>query len=472
MDTFLKKINRFKKKIAFYDDSKIYTYNDLISKLDLFEKIIGERKLVLLFCENKYEIVFSYINLILTNSVIILADKNLSSKNIYNIVDTYKPDFIFNLKKKIKFSTTYEIFRFIENQIILKKKTKHNFKIYKNLSLLLPTSGSTGSPKYVRISNLNLIENTSQIIDSLQLNENHITITTMPFNYTYGMSIINTHLACGASIVLNNYSFLEKKFWELLKIRKVTNFGGVPFMYEMLSRVGFNRVLPKTILHLTQAGGKITEKLFQEIVEISKKKGFKFYSMYGQTETTSRMSVLNYRYADYKISSIGKPLKRGKFELIDDKNKIIKSSNVNGQLIYYGKNVSLGYSENIKDLSKGDKNKNKINTGDIAFRDSEGFFFISGRKKRFCKLFGVRISLDEVEYILNQLNLNSAAISDDKILYLFFEKNIDKSFVINKIVESVGLNKFYVKTIFPHKLPRKSSGKISYNELEEYVKKL
>ena len=310
MDNFLKKINRFKKNIAIYDDSKIYTYNDLISKLDLFEKTIGKRKLVLLFCENKYEIIFSYINLILTNSVIILADKNLSSKNIYNIVDTYKPDFIFNLKKKIKFSITYEIFRFIENQIILKKKTKHNFKIYKNLSLLLPTSGSTGSPKYVRISNLNLIENTNQIIDSLQLNESHISITTMPFNYTYGMSIINTHLACGASIVLNNYSILEKKFWELLKIRKVTNFGGVPFMYEMLSRVGFNKVLPKTILHLTQAGGKITEKLFKEIVDISKKNGFKFYSMYGQTETTSRMSVLNYRYANYKISSIGKPLKR------------------------------------------------------------------------------------------------------------------------------------------------------------------
>ena len=96
---------------------------------------------------------------------------------------------------------------------------------------MLPTSGSTGSPKYVRISNLNLIENTNQIIDSLQLNESHISITTMPFNYTYGMSIINTHLACGASIVLNNYSILEKKFWELLKIRKVTNFGGVPFMY-------------------------------------------------------------------------------------------------------------------------------------------------------------------------------------------------------------------------------------------------
>ena len=116
----------------------------------------------------------------------------------------------------------------------------------------------------------------------------------------------------------------------------------------------------------------------------------------------------------------------------------------NGQLIYYGKNVCLGYSANIKDLSKGDKNKNKIKTGDIAYRDSDGFYFISGRTKRLCKLFGVRISLDEVENILKEFNLNSAAVSDDKMLYLFFEKNIDKSFVINKVADNVGINKFYI----------------------------
>ena len=147
-------------------------------------------------------------------------------------------------------------------------------------------------------------------------------------------------------------------------------------MYEMLSGVGFNSA-SKTILHLTQAGGKITEKLFKEIVDISKN-GFKFYSMYGQTETTSRMSVLNYRYANYKISSIGKPLKQGKFELIDDKNKIIKSSNVNGNLFIMAKTYHLDILR-ILGFIKETKIKIKLTQAIlvIVLRD----FFISGRKK-------------------------------------------------------------------------------------------
>ncbi len=465
---FFKDIHKFKNKTALYSKNNQFSFNELVNFNSYLPPKIKERTLIALICENKFEVVASYVSLIRMNCVLILIDSNLANENIKKVINTYNPDYIFNLNRAVNFNLRYETFSNIKKFQILKKKNINNYEINKNLALLLPTSGSTGSSKYVRLSNENITINSKQIINSLKIKETDRSITTMPLNYTYGMSILNTHLISGSSIVLNNHSFIERDFWEILNNRKVTNFGGVPFMYETLIKLNFQKKIPKSLKYITQAGGKLQRSTFEAIINISNKSGLRFYSMYGQTEATSRMSVLDYKSSNKKIMSIGKPLVGGKF-LIQSKNgKLINEPDKVGELIYIGKNVSLGYCKSKSDLSKGNKNKYKLYTGDLAYKDKDNFYYISGRKKRVAKIFGIRIGLDEVETMLKNWGIECAVISDDKKIYIFMKKNKGQKF-INKVSKNLGLHKSALKIIKVKNLPRNQSGKISYSELEKNV---
>ena len=465
---FLNKLEQFKSKTCLVINNEEITYKNILDYSLTISKKIKEKSLVVIICENSYEIIASYIACIKTNSVIIFVDQSLSQLNFNKVITTYKPEYIFCRKKKL-INLNYKLVDSFGLFNLLEAKRKEKKKINNNLSILLSTSGTTGSSKFVRISNENLNSNTNQIIESLNINSEHRSITTMPMNYTYGMSIINSHLATGASIVLNNMSFFEKDFWKLLNEKKVTNFGGVPFMYEILERIKFEDKIPKSLKYITQAGGKLTNELFKKVVLLCEKKNLSFISMYGQTEATSRMSYLPWKFAKTKIGSIGKPLKGGNFYIIDKDLNKIKEANQSGQLIYNGKNVSLGYAEKISDLNLGDLNKGKLFTGDLAFKDKEGFYYISGRLKRISKIFGLRINLDELESLINNWGYEIAITSNDEKLFCFFSKNIQKEAMIEEISKNTGIHKIAIEIKILANIPRNSSGKISYRELNIYA---
>ena len=236
-------------------------------------------------------------------------------------------------------------------------------------------------------------------------------------------------------------------------------------MYEILQRIKFEDRIPKSLKYITQAGGKLSKELFNKIVLLSDKKNLSFISMYGQTEATSRMSYLPWKFAKTKIGSIGKPLNGGIFYIIDKDLKKIENTNQSGQLIYKGENVSLGYAENISDLSLGDLNKGKLFTGDLAYKDDDDFYYISGRIKRISKVFGLRINLDELEILIKNWGYESAIISNDKKLFCFFSKNIKEEFMTEKISKNIGINKKAIEIKILKEIPRNSSGKISYGDL-------
>ena len=320
---FLNKLEQFKSKTCLIlNNNEEITYKNILDYSFKISKKIKDKSLVIIICENTYEIIATYVACLNSNSVIILIDQSLNEKNLNRIVNTYKSDYIFCRKNK-SINSNYKLVDSFGLFNLLEINQKEQKKINDDLSILLPTSGTTGSSKFVRISNKNLSSNTNQIIESLNINYEHRSITTMPMNYTYGMSIINSHLATGASIVLNNKSFVDKNFWKLLNEKKVTNFGGVPFMYEILERIKFEDRIPKSLKYITQAGGKLSNELFSKIVLLSEKKKLSFISMYGQTEATSRMSYLPWKFAKTKIGSIGKPLNGGNFYIIDVEDKTI-----------------------------------------------------------------------------------------------------------------------------------------------------
>jgi len=285
-------------------------------------------------------------------------------------------------------------------------------------------------------------------------------------NYSFGLSIINSHLLKGATLLLTDRSLMEKEFWALLKNEKATSISGVPYTFEMLKRLRFFRMDLPSLTTMTQAGGKLNIELNREFVEYCQSVDKRFFVMYGQTEATARMSYLPYEQSLSKLGSIGVAIPRGEFSLIDENGKEFVDSEKVGELVYNGPNVSLGYAECGEDLSKGDKNNGQLITGDLAKRDNDNYYYIVGRKKRFIKLYGNRVNLDETERLLKNLMHDCACAGFDDHMVIYITESGREDEVKKYISAKTGINHraFVVKLI--DTIPKNSSGKTIYSLLE------
>ncbi len=431
------------------DDNRRYSYLDLQKDFNKFKKLKLSNGLIINVCENEFGFLSGYISFLNLDLPQLLVDNDISEKYLLNIIKIYKPKYIFAPKQKTIFS---------ENRIILENKNYNlyelNYKLYpihKSIALLISTSGSTGSKKFVKLSFNNILDNTKNICKYLKLTKSDSTITTMSPAYSYGLSIINSHLLKNAKIVLTKKKIVEKKFWEIFKKNNITNFNGVPFIYEVLIKLGLDVFNTKSLKFFTSAGGMIDNHKLEKIIEFCEKKNFLFFSMYGQTEASPRISYIEYPKNKKKLGSIGKPIPGGKLSL---KKK---------ELIYKGKNIFCGYAENNQDLSKIIKYK-YLSTGDLGFK-KKGFYYLTGRKKRILKIFGYRISLDELENeILNSGHKCAIKGTDEKLL-VFYEKKYSMKWILDYFVKQnkIPKNKIIFKNI--KKIPMTSNNKINYNKL-------
>ena len=450
------------------EDGRKLTYNNLLIDADYFSEKIKERSLIFIITRNNYDCIVGYVGAFRANAVVVLIDNSIHESLFNDLIVrfkpslVYKPQIIFSHKNDWKQSLRIGEYGLFETNIEI------NYEINKDLSLLLMTSGSTGSPEFVGLSHNNIFSNTKAICEYLKISNNDVAITTLPMSYSYGISIINTHLFTGASLLLTDSSLMEKKFWELISKFKATTFGGVPYTYEMLKKLKFEKISIPSIKYITQAGGKLSQGLLDYFSNACVQKKIDFIVMYGQTEASPRMSYLPPNNLQKKLGSIGIPIPRGKFYLIDEKHQIIDEPNIEGELVYEGENVSLGYARNCYELANGDSNNGVLKTGDMVKMDSDGYYYIVGRKKRFLKLFGNRVSLDQIEQKINGAGYNCACVGlDDQMkIYTTEKSNIEK---INKfIAEYFDLNKSGFSIICIDTIPRNDSGKILYSELEKY----
>jgi len=252
----------------------------------------------------------------------------------------------------------------------------------------------------------------------------------------------------------------------LLKSEKATSLSGVPYTFEMLKKLRFFRMDLPFLKTLTQAGGKLNHELNREFSEFCFQSGKRFFVMYGQTEATARMSYLSPQYSLSKLGSMGKAIPGGEFSLVDEQGKIISEGEVTGELVYKGENVSLGYAECGADLSKEDENKGILITGDLAKRDHDGFYYIVGRKKRFIKIFGNRINLDETERMLKSIIPECACNGTDDQMVIYITDESRKKEVINYLSDRTGIHPqaFTVKKV--DIIPKNASGKTIYSQLK------
>ena len=355
------------------------------------------------------------------------------------------------------------MFSFLDYELIKSKRYRQK-KLHNNLIQLISTSGSTGTSKFVRQSKKNIENNTESIARYLKINDNDNTITTLPMSYVYGLSIINTHLYRGGTIVLNNYSIIQKNFWISLQQNKITNFGGVPYIYSMLDKINLNNYDLRHLNYTTLAGGKLHKTIIKRIIKKYKSQNIKLQIMYGSAEATARMSFLPWNKIEKKIESIGKPIPGGKFFLEDEYFNKINTENKIGELVYVGKNVSMGYSNNYKDLGHPDINRGILKTGDMAYKDKENYYYLVGRKDRYIKVFGLRINLQELEDIISEYGYENMCLqeSENKI-DIFLKKIVNQNIFKNYLTNLTNLHNsvFNIKVI--KKFPLNSNFKISYD---------
>ncbi len=461
-------LEKFADKAALITESSVISYNELAFLSEKIGSTVSRRCLVFLFAENSIDSKAGYLGFMNHRIVSAMIDPELNEESTKKLIEMYRPEFLFlpkNLQKN--YPNTKEILN-LENYVLLSTEEKNPCSLNENLALLMTTSGSTGSPKFVRQSFENISSNTKSIIEYLHIDEHERAVTNLPMHYVFGLSILNTHIFSGASVVVTKKTLFQKEFWDLVKNKGVTSFSGVPYTFEMLERLRFFRMKLPALKTIAQAGGKLDPDLHFKFADYADKNDKKFFVMYGAAEATARMGYLPFECSLKKCGSMGLAIPGGRFELVDIDGKIITAPETSGELIYYGDNVALGYAENGGDLVKDDENHKRLETGDLAKFDDEGFYTIIGRKKRFLKMFGKRVSLQEVEHILRQKFAAEFACSgvDDKMTIFTVDECLIPE-ITPYISKELNLHPSAFIVKFTEEIPKNSSGKIMYSELDK-----
>ncbi len=422
------------KNIRIYDvdSDKNYSYSAFYELLGSFESFLSasKKKLILLFADNGVNSLAAYISALNSGHALILSNSGIPLEAKMNLISLYEPDYVISTNQHLEISN-YKAIESNNAVTIYKSVCESEIAIYPDLALLLSTSGTTGNPKLVRLSYSNIQSNAESICEYLKIANSDVAITNLSLSYSYGLSVVNTHLMAGASIVCSNHSLMQKEFWKSFKELNCTSFAGVPFLYQVLEKLRFERMNLPSLKVMTQAGGRMSPDKIEYFNNVCEAKNIKLFIMYGQTEATARISYVPAEKLKHKISSIGVSIPDGKLEVIDNENNKSLLPYQHGELIYQGKNVMLGYAESRAHLAKGDEMNGLLRTGDIGYQDDEGFFYITGRLKRISKIYGQRINLDEVEKLIeSKLSYLVGCLSNDEQLFLLTEILTD-----NQIIE-------------------------------------
>lgn len=340
--------------------------------------------------------------------------------------------------------------------------------LHPDLALVLSTSGSTGTPRLVRLSHENIRANAEAIVEYLGISSDDRALTSLPMHYCYGLSVAHSHLTAGGCLLLTDASVSESAFWELGRREQATSFAAIPHTFDLLDRVGFEEMELPDLRYVTQAGGKLDADRVRRFAELGRRQGWQLVVMYGQTEATARMAYLPPELATSEPGSIGIPIPGGAFEIdpIDD-----AEDPAVGELVYRGPNVMLGYAESSEDLARG-RDVDELRTGDLAQRTSTGLYEIIGRRSRFVKPFGLRIDLAGLERLLSEHEVDAVCTGTDERLVVAVVGECEPDRVATIVSDRVGLPRYVVAVHSMREIPRIPSGKPDYRALLDLAREV
>ncbi len=441
------------------------TYGDLVALRGELSAVLPERELVFCLCENKVGALAGFLSLYDCKDVCLLLSSHIDKALLKVLDETYGPSYYWMPETMVEESGYEKVYNY--KGFVLCKTGKKAPAMHPELSMLMTTSGTTGSPKLVRHKYGNIESNAKNVAKVFGWTLEERGIIDLPMQYTMGLNVINSHLNAGATVLLIEANLMSPQYWSFIKEQKGSNFTGVPFSYEILNRLRFWKMDLPHLTTMAEGGGKLSDTLFKTIADFAVEKGKRFFATFGTTETSARLAYLPPSDAATHIGSIGQAIPEGKLILVDENGNEINEADVEGELRYEGPNVTMGYGTCVEDLAKGDEFCGRYETGDLAKKDADGFFYIVGRKKRFLKLFGLRVSLAQSEKIISEnfTGIECACTGDDNQMLIYITQEDLKDEVKKLISEKTGLmaKSFDVRVI--DEVPRFESGKINYKAL-------
>ena len=413
------------------------TYRELVDQVaDASARLGTGRRLVLLETSNDIATVVHYLAALAGGHVALPV---APGGDHTAITQTYSPDTV------------------IDADGVRHRHDRPAHRLHDDLALLMSTSGSTGSPKLVRLSHTNLRSNAAAIAEYLGIRETDRAATTLPLSYCYGLSVLNSHLLRGAALILTEDSVLDDAFWELFTEHRGTSLAGVPHTFELLDRIGFEDMTLPHLRYITQAGGRMAPERVRRFAELGQRQGWQLVVMYGATEATARMAYLPAELALTRPEAIGTPIPGGRFDI----EQLDGWPEGTGELVYRGPNVMLGYAHGPDDLALG-ATLDALRTGDIARRGADGLFEIVGRSSRFVKLFGLRIDLQRLESGLTEQNITALCTGDDDGVAVAALAPASAADVTRLVAAAARIPASGVRTTVVDELPRLHSGKPDY----------
>ena len=435
---------------AIDSDGKQITYREILKRANDITAAVPERALCFMLVENNVTCVEWVMASLISRRLVPLILNAKTDETLYsNLLNTYRPAYIWQ---------NGELTR-TENPIA---------SLHPELSHLLPTSGSTGSPKLVRHKYDNIEAAGLNISTFFEIKETNRPLMVLPLYYTMGMSMVFSHLRVGATVLITNRNMTDSVFWKFLKEERATSFTGVPYSFQILNLMRFFRMDLPDLELLTQGGGKMPKDLNIKFAEYCRDHNKRWIATYGQSECTARMAWLPAKWALDKIGSIGIAVPNAELSLQDADGNNISTPFTEGEMCYRGKNVTMGYATCLEDLTKGDERNGFIRTGDLAYFDEDGCYYIVGRMGRFLKLFGMRVGLDECEQIIaNDCQAECACVGTDEKMIVYITDASKQQAVKEALVEKTHIvaTSFEIRVIA--EIPKNEAGKKLYSKLDK-----
>jgi acyl-coenzyme A synthetase/AMP-(fatty) acid ligase len=440
-------------------------YGELRDFAEKAKGLMPERSLMFLLVENNCGGIAWTIGNICAGNVPLILNAHLDDGLYQSLYELYQPSYVCvpeGMAEKFSYEKVMTSYGYT-----LMKTGYEACPMHEELSHLLPTSGSTGSPKLVRHKYANIEAAALNISTFFELTEKDRPLMVLPLYYTMGLSMVFSHFYVGATVLITNLSMTDRNFWRFMKEERASSFTGVPYSFEILNLMRIFRMDLPDLKLLTQGGGRMPRELNLKFAEWCRDTGRQWIATYGQSECTARMVWLPAKWAIEKVGSIGIAVPHGELSLIDMDGHPITTPNTEGEMCYCGKNVTMGYARKREDLLLGDERHGFIRTGDLAYFDEDGCYYIVGRMGRFLKLFGMRVGLDECERIIKGKfqGLECACVGTDEKMLVYLTDEAYKEQVKEELVARLKLvaSSFEVRII--EEIPKNEAGKTLYAKL-------